>query len=274
MGYVRVSEVQRLAIEDMAAGLADGQEGQVDVCPMCNGGSSMERSFSVRRQGAKLLFICHRDSCKAKGIFSSGLAGPVQFIKERKGRQFEDDIQELPFNIRSMMMTKWNITHSEREQYPIRWSALQDRILIPVCDRHKKQHGWVARAISPNQKPKTLNYISEGETLAWFTTGRTSTEALLIVEDAISAIRSSTYVDSVALLGTNLSLDKLKNFTELSYKTIWLALDKDAIYSATRIVQENRMFLPNIKLLPLDTDIKDQSRIELENLLAKSGVVQ
>lgn len=100
--------------------------------------------------------------------------------------------------------------------------------------------------------------------MAWYTNVRAS--GIIIVEDQLSAIRASAYLNSVALLGTNLNEERALEIRAANNSPVYLALDLDAIASAVKYVVKYRSVLP-MQLVRLSKDIKDHSVKELDLLM-------
>lgn len=80
------------------------------------------------------------------------------------------------------------------------------------------------------------------------------------------------YVNAAALLGTNLSADRVAEIRATKLSPVYLALDKDAFPIAVKYVVEYRAELP-LKLLTLKKDLKNLTEDELYELLSEHGLV-
>lgn len=116
-------------------------------------------------------------------------------------------------------------------------------------------------------KPKVISHTEKGA-MAWYINH--TTPGIIIVEDQLSAVRASRYLSSVALLGTNLSEERVAEIRRTGNSPVYLALDNDAISSAVKYVVKYRSVLP-LQLVRLDKDIKDMSEEELEVLAKENG---
>lgn len=94
-------------------------------------------------------------------------------------------------------------------------------------------------------------------------------DELIVVEDQLSAIRGSWYLNSVALLGTNLLPKILENIKKGNYATVWVALDPDAFPLSIKMVAELKRHGVNAKVIRLPADLKDMSEVDVVNLLYK-----
>lgn len=158
-----------------------------------------------------------------------------------------------------------------------------------MYDSMSVPYGYVARNIDPammgmglvqksqaGQKTLTMAEANRG---SWYRAA--SSDSLLLVEDQLSAIKASQYVNSVSLLGTHFSpefLTELRAFLESAggkrIKHIYLALDKDAFAKAIGMVIALRAHTKNIPvhIMKLDKDIKDMAWSDIETLLNKYEV--
>lgn len=118
-----------------------------------------------------------------------------------------------------------------------------------------------------NRKPKVVSHTEKGA-IAWYV--NRITPGVIIVEDQLSALRASAYLTSVALLGTNLSEERVEEIRKVAKGQVYLALDNDAIQTAVKYVVKYRSVLP-MRLLRLDKDIKDMQQEELEALAKENG---
>ena len=145
------------------------------------------------------------------------------------------------------------------------------KLYIPVRDKNGKEVGYVLRKLDKSQAgPKSVLHIDEDcAILSWYPKGYglDQKSKLVIVEDQLSAIRASTYMDAVALIGTNLSENKVADIIKAKKRRVIIALDKDATGKAAILVKKYRVLFDSVELLPLDKDLKDMSRDELEDLL-------
>lgn len=133
---------------------------------------------------------------------------------------------------------------------------------MPVRDDEGWLYGFTARSLT-GQKPKTLSFIEDSRG-AWYS--NTESNDLIIVEDQLSAIRCSEYINAVALLGTAISIRLAKEIAENKFDTVYLVLDKDAYSKALGL----GMDFPGLNMkIPMTTkDMKDMEPEQLRNWLA------
>lgn len=271
------SKQTRTAILLEAASLQPGETVTI-VCPECGGGSSADRSCSItRKDDGRILWICFRDSCKIKGssAASKGTALPKPekqpkspklmrletFMKVHKGA-VPDALQELAASHFHIDLQDAFVRYTEAYS-----PAGKGRIAIPVFSKYMDLEGYDLKDMLKEQSPKSLTMCGEYGGVAWYMYSFWPGDTLVITEDLLSAIATRQEgLDAAALLGTHITDSMIEDINSVNYKTVLLALDNDAIATATKIVAEGR--IKNAKLLPLQKDIKNMTPEERRTLFA------
>ncbi|KKK47839.1 hypothetical protein LCGC14_3151140 [marine sediment metagenome] len=244
----------------LGATLSEGQSLRT-ICPVCKGGTSVEKSLSITRNEG-LVWQCYRATCGVKGATHS--AASVKkglYIRERP--TWEGTTYELPTKVRDRIETLWGIKN------PPHWYWTTDfggRVAMSVRSQSDTHRGWLLRSITGTQRTKVLNFMNpDEEALSWYKTQPFA--ATVIVEDIPSALRASTYVNSVALLGTGVGLDRASEIARHSTRPLVVALDQDATDTAFRIARKWGLLWGDVIVLPLTRDIKNLNDEELKALL-------
>lgn len=129
-------------------------------------------------------------------------------------------------------------------------------------------YGYVVRKLDNQNGPKTLSIFASNQG-AWYPCDHS--DELVIVEDQLSALRASDYMNAVALMGTNLTEDILRTIIETpTYKAVFLALDRDAFPTAIKIAHRVRPRL-KMKVIKLPKDLKDMDETTLVDTLYSAG---
>lgn len=248
--------------------LQDGETINGELCPSCGGGVSGDRSLSISNRDGALLWICYRDSCRFAGSSGRSTAGTVSNTsvpssRAVAGRWIARDSDSLPVEIREMLSTRYSIDPSLAARGGFGWSATDSRLAMPVRGYEGEELGVMLRALD-GRKPKVVSHTEKG-VMAWYINH--TTPGIIIVEDQLSAVRASRYLSSVALLGTNLSEERVAEIRKTRNIPVYLALDNDAISSAVKYVVKYRSVLP-LQLVRLDKDIKDMTHEEADALFA------
>lgn len=263
-----------LDLQDMAAKLYDGEEARPTVCPFCGGGTNLDISFCMKREGYKVLYICHRASCGIKGVMSVG--SKASKAARHKKRVFVTDTDPLCPEARAFLMEHNHLSLTELNRGEISQTshyspAGRYRIYMPIFRPDGTVRGYACKDLFKQQSPKVLNFLFKEDEckVSWYSVRKS--KALVVVEDQLSAIRLSSYVTSVALLGTHISeefLDECLRTCGLD-RDIYLSLDKDATNSAIKQAL-NLASRVKIRVVPLEKDIKDLTREELEVFVKRS----
>jgi DNA primase len=139
---------------------------------------------------------------------------------------------------------------------------------MPTMDEDGAVYGYVVRKLDNQNGPKTLS-IFDKNVGAWYHCE--SSDELMIVEDQISALRASRYMNAVALMGTTMT-DAVLNTIRLTpiYQNIFIALDADAFPVAIKMAHRCRPYFKS-KVIKLSKDIKDMEEDELVEMLFQAG---
>lgn len=129
-------------------------------------------------------------------------------------------------------------------------------------------YGYVARKLNNQAGPKTLSFF-ENNIGAWY--GCEGSDELVIVEDQLSALRASDYMNSVALLGTSLTDAVIQTIKSTpAYANVFIALDADAFPLSIRMAHKARPHF-RTKVIRLPKDMKDMDEQTLVNTLWEAG---
>jgi hypothetical protein len=269
-------DLLRKGIVDEFSTLAEGVSVAGHLCPKCFGGSKNEGSFSVTRgegvERGELKFLCHRASCGFSGRVPLGSAGLVPHVRagepERKPERPSYDAlgrSALPEDIGYLLRYRYGLTPRDVAWANLQWNEAKDRLILPTKDNKGDIYGYVLREMryasngTLRSFPKTLNYFDTNRG-AWYGSQLSQPQPkLIIVEDQLSAARACSYINSVALLGTNLTEDVLNAIKEKQYAKVYIALDADAFPVAIKMVRRLRNAGIKAEVVKLPKDIKDMN---------------
>lgn len=255
-----------------AAGLED--EGHVRiVCPTCGGGSSKERSLSLRRTEGTVLWNCHRASCNERGASGDRGSYFVRTKQEdsepRRARitPYEGELVHLPEEWLDYLEEKigWTTEHMAKGRAML--AAGEDRVAYPIFSPLGYRRGWVLRSYDPSERTKTLTRMDVEEPhLSWYR--HVNNASCVVVEDIPSAVRASLYTDSVALCGTGCNREYAMEIAA-HYKDVVWALDADATDQAIRLMRKYALLFESSRVLTLENDLKDTEEKELCVILSE-----
>lgn len=250
------------------AELGNGTSAAGQLCPACQGGRTGERTLSVARRENSLVWNCHRDSCgfsgreNGRGAYGQTATSQVS-CRGLVGRQAVRESTGLKQEVALYLAENYGLGHPAIIQRSgLAWSDEENRLVLPVYNAAGECTGAVLRSLSGAQ-PKALTHTEE-LAMAWYT--KRGSSQLIIVEDQLSAIRASEYMNAVALLGTNLNEQRAYEIYKQQYDQNYIALDADAIKQQTKLVMQHRGMLRLIPLI-LKKDIKNHSQQELEEFM-------
>jgi hypothetical protein len=278
-----ITDDQAKAIREIASSLGRGETSPSNVeCPKCGGGRQRESSFSVTRDesGTRLLYICFRAKCSFSGAVFCGVDDvargeqPARPAPPKNRRRLQGAVEAVPTVVREYLQSRYRIREELVGTYGLQWNPSErlaggGRLLIPILRYDGTRAGWIARRVDDRDEPKSLTYLEEGVEkagLSWFRTVYGDTGTVLLVEDSFSAMRCAKYVDSVALLGTNLNLERFEEIRSAVYSPFAkfvMALDQDAAAKAAKFVRQLR-WRADLNLMFLTKDLKDLTEPELQ----------
>lgn len=254
------------------SGLANGRTATGELCPSCKGGRSGERTMSVGKSGPWLWWRCHRASCTFVGKSRlNGYDGPAT-TDEKRQRYRSFKRTPIPPKLKQDLAERFHIDEETFDRAG--WSFTPDydghgpRVIMPIYSPTGSVRGENFRSYA-GYEPKSLINAELGENVICWYKFRKYAKTLVIVEDQPSALRlaEAGVCDTLSLLGTTLTLERVAEIREGEYNQVWLALDNDATTRAIKYLQEYRSHLPSLRLKALDEDIKDQTPEQFQTFL-------
>lgn len=256
-----------------ALGLPVGSVSQHSVCPVCNGGNSREKSFSVKRELGGLFYRCWRSKCGAHGhVYSSGAPTDDEAPRKRQFGAWKGHTEALSEGTLNELQIRWGLDRGVLSREGVKWDTEGGRVVFPIYDSLGRDMGVVRRSLDPNKKPKTLTHWEDNaEVSGHFPISNYRMWHIWLVEDIPSALRLTKYVDAAALLGTNITDAMVADLKRADYTQIHLALDPDATGKAFAHKDRLGLLFGNFSVIPLSKDIKDMNENELEKLMYVYG---
>lgn len=282
---MRNKQIER-EIELEAIGLDIGESIGDLVCPFCQGGRTGEQKFGITRIDTGLLYNCYRASCPdGRGFIPiSGdlLAGPKPTAASKWKGPYRGEFRPLTRKDREYFANRFDlgpayvgfIGVSERNHYVMEIQTMDGYVRgyvvrrgcwsgnSPSCPRTASGGGPKSRAYSNNPDDVLVSWHSPHvDDARW--TGK-----IVVVEDQISAakVAQAGYIGA-ALTGSYLGEDKVKEISRYKPAEVVVALDADATGEAFKAARKWGLAFPAIRVLPLQTDIKDMKREDVEELL-------
>lgn len=238
------------------------------TCPDCGGGLHNDKSFYVTRNEGGLLFICHRASCGVSGFIpsrSDGIRKPVpKAPKVYKG--------SVRFTYTNEMQTLRLKYHYNKEQILLaelitRISLKDGRYVYPVTGMRGEDLGVEAKThgLVQYDGPKSVLYPAVLDAPQLGVVARRNNNAIILVEDVISAIKCSIFQPSTGwLIGTSLRDKEVKYLKDNGITDVYLWLDPDATHKAVKIKRRYELFFNKFVIITSHKDPKDLTNEELE----------
>lgn len=243
--------------------LADGESSR-EICPMCEGGSTRERSLSCKRTGVVISFTCWRASC---GYSGRVVSGETYNTRQPKKNRRVYDIVGVPDSARAVLESKVK-SQSLREQTGYVHLTGRDAFAFPIFRSNGMIAGHVLRTYEKGDFPKALVQSHEYRGCAWWSDTE-SPKVIVIVEDIPSAawLNDVTGIAAVALMGASLSEDKTHDILSARPSCIIVCLDPDALVAALDMANTLKARTDAMVLVHnLPIDIKDMSDKEVAEL--------
>ncbi len=139
------------------------------------------------------------------------------------------------------------------------------RVLFPVRDLRGIERGCVLRDVTGTARIKALTKTPASYSLgSWHR--RFAQPSVWVVEDAVSALRASQYVNVVALLGTHTPPALMKELRR--WQCVNVALDADAFQRSCAVADALAVWT-DARPVPLTKDFKDIDEDELHAHLVR-----
>ena len=262
----------RALVSLAAVDLPVGQNIRI-ICPLCNGGTTNERSMSITRTTSGILYYCYRATCfdKGKQGFIGDITAPTEdnVGRSSKNRTFKGVLNQLPESVYKERFEIYQISYETCTEQGIKFAPEINRIYFPIFDIKGVQIGENLKSLPGTKGPKAIiNYYSNVLRLPSFPIQPKLGSILCLVEDAISAIKVSSIVSSAALLGSHLTTEGFHLLLK-HFKQIDIFLDGDATYKAIELYKTVSQFVKSrLHIIPNGKDPKDLTYEQLKELLA------
>lgn len=189
------------------------------------------------------------------------------FTKTIKGvmplpKDFTTDIPKEPYS----WLKKYAITSEEISANNLGWSQSEQMLIFPYYGDANNVLCWQGRYF-PSRSPKVCTRgFPDSHILLHNCGDRNSVRRVVVVEDAISAIKVSRVCDCSELLGSNLSLQKAVRLSKLySHLTLWL--DYDKLKEMIKLTEKYRSLFNNVNFIATELDPKEYSTEQIKEFL-------
>ena len=241
------------------------------ICPVCWGGRTKEKSFSITRIQTGFLYKCFRASCGKEGIVGATLAHKKKDrVSTGLSKRYMGDFGALPPLVYEEYFKKYDLSVETIQNQGICFATDIGRIHFPIYD----YRGWIIgenlKAVSKTQKPKNLINKFNDVPLLHFPLGMDVGKTLVLVEDQVSAIKVSKLYPCASLMGTSVSDEGLKLLKQIGIKAVNILMDGDdaGVTASFKIGAKLEPFFDTrISFLPKHHDPKDISLDKLKEII-------
>lgn len=230
-------------------------------CPNCKSRDNL----GVWDDGSTWCWGCHRYTPPTKHL--DNLKKRLLISKSDNKKELKlpyDSIPTLPKKVLDWL-GKYKLSKEQIEKLHPLYSEDKEVLIFPFIDSRGELIAWQGRYFGNKEKyPKYLTYGAK-DFLCLFRS-KHDNKTVSVVEDVISAVKLSTFNDSLALLGSHLSLKTALRLSR-SYENIIIWLDADKYKEAIK-QQENISSLFNrVKVIYTDNDPKEYNNEEIRKCL-------
>jgi DNA primase len=236
-------------------------------CPFCHNTNTL----LIDTTDDKISWYCFHASCSAKGRHQGEKTMRYvnkTFTKQETSGEAKKFI--MPDSFKSIYSNENAIKYLQKNncwdsysmnRADIKYDVNKERVVFMVKNKYSNEYtGAVGRALNKNTYPKWFMYGSKNVP---FICGQS--DDAVIVEDCPSACAVSGVLTGVAIMGTSLSETHLSHIKQ--FKTIYVALDRDATTKSFAIVKELRSKgFDNVKVKNLTEDLKYYNSDDIRNI--------
>lgn len=257
MAWSLTTEVQ---INKLAEGLHEGHSRYVK-CIFCN--AEHENKLSLTRTEAGILYHCFRAKCGAKGII---------LFEGRYSSMEKDTFTPMPYTgvTKPVPPELWvEVFNTTEIELPanVLYEEKRNALMFPIYDADEYICGAQLKPLEYKQDklPKYITYYDIKCPHSYYLRENTNNYQLIIVEDILSALKLKEYGSSVALLGTNLTNEGLRDIIKLNPINIVIMLDPGAEDKAMKIANKLSPFF-TVRVVYLKADPKNTPYNELDTI--------
>lgn len=169
-----------------------------------------------------------------------------------------------------MFQQRFGLRADELTAAGFKWAPEDKRVYMPVYGPMGKRRGAQLRSYETWVRDKVLaRPETHAPWQAWYRLGTGRPDGihepltLVVVEDQVSAVKTSRHFNTVATLGTSLTPDRVQELAAIGARNVLFALDADATGKAIDMMRENMVLFKRTGVVFLDRDFKDTDDAEI-----------
>ena len=240
--------------------LGEGQwAGQ--VCPFCE---ASDKAFSINISSPLVEYKCHRDKCGKGGRLVLG-GGAIPTSSNATSPVKHPVLIALSEEQEEWLDHEWGFKERHLRKSGVMFCPTNQRLSLPIYSTNGKVVGHNFRSMQKGTNPKAYvtMYGKDDPCMSYYHTDN----RCIIVEDQASAVRASMYCSAIALMGTHISVSKLRAIQSKKFSKVVLCLDRDAMAKATEISRKYSDYFGRFEVYCPEVDLKNMDEDRLCEVL-------
>ena len=243
-----------------AIALDVGQTTEVECC-FCG---SADKKLSITRKEDGIVYNCWRASCSGRGFIGSmHSACNKGEIKQFIPKYFINATGLPSDKMLNRLYQRYTLKESTLTANGVK-EAGGEVLVMPLFSSYGERFGVTTKQW--NGGKKAMHFIEKKAPMIHYTVTTLYGPKVVLVEDVLSAMRVTqlgTEWVGVALLGTDMNDEKVRDLKVYGAKGIIIALDPDATGKAYKIKKKYGLFFNSFKVAVMRDDPKDITPEEL-----------
>lgn len=230
-------------------------------CPNCHSRDNL----GTWDDGSTWCFGCHTYTPPTKSIENLKRKLLISKTSPKGEVYLPDDASPVIPKVAMEWLGKYHLTKQEFYALNLYYSQHKDLLIFPFFDAEKNLIAWQGRYFGSNKDyPKYVTYGVK-DMLSMFPC-KEGSKTVSVVEDTISAIKVSRFVDTMALLGSHLSLKTANRLSRL-YPHLIIWLDSDKYKEALKMSEQYAPLFESVKVVYTDKDPKEYNSEEIHKTI-------
>lgn len=245
------------------------------ACPVCGGGRTRERSFSVWSvNGFYLVGQCKRASCGFTVQGSYLGSGYTTYAAPEPSaevlRPYTGDRYALGPTATRLCVDRWGWVPTGTQTVAYGTELADIPFILPILAPNGSERGVMEAVYGPNKRRRI--WKAKDEPMISWTPAGNYYDGVYLVEDQISALKLHhiASIRACALLGTSLNAVSVAEI-QRNARHVTIALDADATAKAFLLARKWGSAFKSCNVQILTQDIKDMSFKDIQGLMKDAG---
>lgn len=183
------------------------------------------------------------------------LFNPTTKPPSKKDIVLPEDITTNLAPIATYWLDQYEITSEEIKQNNLLWSSSKQYLIFPIFIKGNLE-AWLGRYLGDkDEHPKWITFGINNQLFYWC--GSRSNHSICLVEDIVSAIKVSRFVNCMPLFNAHISKQRLAKLQELGYTDLFIWLDPDKRKESIQYADWANLYGFKTKVIFSDKDPKE-----------------